>query len=147
MNLPLSTILLVEDNPHDVLLLRRAIRHANLACSLEVAPDGEIALDYLSGQGKYADRDRYPLPALILLDLKLPRKSGHEVLAWLRLQPGLGRLPVVIFTGSHETSDVSRAYDLHVNSYLVKPVTPRALVQLVQRLGEYWLLHNERPQI
>lgn len=147
MNIFLSTLLLVEDDPNDVMLFRRAKDKSNLANPLQVVEDGEAAIAYLSGQGTYADRNRYPLPALVLLDLKLPRKSGLEVLAWLRQQPGLRRLPVVVLTSSRESLDVGRAYDLGANSYLVKPVAFDSLLEMVKALGLYWLILNERPDI
>ncbi len=141
------TILLVEDEPGDVLLIRRACRRANLSSPLQVVGDGEAAVAYLAGQGAYADRQQYPLPALVLLDLKLPRKSGLEVLAWLRAQPALKRLPVVVLTSSRERGDVDRAYELGANSYLVKPVGFDTLQEMIQTLGLYWLVLNERPQV
>lgn len=139
------TILLVEDDPNDVLLIQRAFRRANLVNPLQVVQDGEAAVLYLGGQGSYADRDRYPLPILILLDLKLPRLSGLEVLEWLRQQPRLKRLPVVVLTSSRENVDVNRAYDLGANSYLVKPVAFDGLMEMVRTLNQYWLILNEKP--
>ncbi|MBE9104651.1 response regulator, partial [Nostoc cf. edaphicum LEGE 07299] len=97
-----DTILLVEDNHKDVLLLQRALRKANIVNPVQVVNDGDAAVLYLSGEEPYGDRTRYPLPVLILLDLKLPRRSGAEVLMWLRQQPELKRLPVVVFTSSRE---------------------------------------------
>ncbi len=147
MNVTLSTLLLVEDDPNDVMLFRRAKDKSNLANPLQVVEDGEAAVAYLSGQGIYADRNLYPLPALVLLDLKLPRKSGLEVLAWLRQQPGINRLPVVVLTSSKESVDVGRAYDLGANSYLVKPVAFDKLLEMVKALGLYWFILNEKPDI
>lgn len=147
MSVFLSTLLLVEDDPNDVILFRRAKDKSNLAHPLQVVEDGEAAVAYLSGQDQYADRNRYPLPALMLLDLKLPRKSGLEVLAWLRQQPGIHRLPVVVLTSSRENLDVGRAYDLGANSYLVKPVAFDNLLEMVKALGLYWLILNEKPDI
>ncbi len=147
MNVTLPTLLLVEDDANDVMLFRRAKDKSNLANPLQVVEDGEAAVAYLSGQGQYADRNRYPLPALMLLDLKLPRKSGLEVLAWLREQPGLLRLPVVVLTSSKESVDVGQAYDLGANSYLVKPVAFDKLLEMVKALGLYWLILNEKPDI
>lgn len=141
------TILLVEDNPDDVLLIQRAFRKARVTHPLQQVGDGEEAINYLDGTGAYSDRQQYPLPGLLLLDLKIPRKSGLEVLAWLKEQPGLHRLPVVVFTSSREESDIQRAYDLGANSYLVKPVNFNALLEIVQTLGLYWLQFNERPDM
>lgn len=139
------TVLLVEDDPDDVLLTRRAFAKAHFPIPLHVVSDGEGAIDYLSGAGEHADRDRFPLPLLLLLDLKLPRRSGFEVLEWLRGQPGLRRIPVVVLTGSGQSADVNRAYDLGANSYLVKPVRSDDLTDLVKSLNLYWLLLNEKP--
>ena len=142
-----ETILLVEDNPHDVLLLQLAFQRASLATRLEVVGDGEAAIAYLSGQAPYGDRHRYPLPILVLLDLKMPRRSGFDVLAWLQQQPGLQRLPVVVFTASDDVTDINRAYDLGANAYVVKPVAFAALVDLVQVLDAFWMQLNRPPTI
>ncbi len=147
MNPAYCTILLVEDDPNDVLLIQRAFRKAKLISPVQVVKDGEAAVAYLTGQGSFADRQRYPMPVLIVLDLKLPRKSGLEVLAWLQQQPGLKRLPVVVLTTSKEAADINRAYDLGANSYLVKPVAFDALLEMVKTLGLYWLILNEKPNI
>ena len=146
-NSSLQTILLVEDDANDVMLFRRAYHKCKLTNPLQVVGDGEAAQDYLAGNDKYADREAYPLPALVLLDFKLPRKSGLEVLAWMRSQTGLKRLPVVALTSSRERADVNRAYDLCINSYLVKPVSFDSLMQLVKSLGLYWMIFNENPDI
>jgi DNA-binding response OmpR family regulator len=114
---------------------------------MQVIQDGDAAIDYLDGVNDYADRDRYPFPVLILLDLKLPRRSGLEVLGWLRQQPELKRLPVIILTSSQENTDVNRAYDLGANSYLVKPLGLNALVEVVTTINMYWLLLNESPKV
>jgi CheY-like chemotaxis protein len=137
-------VLLVEDNRDDALLIRRAFRKVGLAPPAHVE-DGEAAVAYLVHAG--ADGDGAPglLPRLVLLDLKLPRKSGLDVLAWLRVQDTLRRLPVVVLTSSRAAPDVRRAYDLGANSYLVKPVGFEALLQLVETLGLYWLTLNEPP--
>lgn len=146
MNRARSIILLAEDDPDDVLLIQRAFRKARLANPVQIVGDGEEAVAYLAGRGCYADRERYALPVLLLLDLKLPRKSGLEVLAWLRAQPGLKRLPVVVLTSSREAIDVNQAYDLGANSYLVKPVDFDALLEMVKTLGLYWIILNEQPE-
>ena len=140
------TVLLVEDSPADVLLIQRAFTRARIAGALAVVGDGEQAVAYLSGGGTFADRDRHPMPDLVLLDLKLPRKSGFEVLEWLRAQPGLRRLPVAVLTSSRETSDVDRAYDAGANSYLVKPGNADDLLTLLRDLGLYWQ-KNEFPSL
>ncbi|OKH36337.1 two-component system response regulator [Calothrix sp. HK-06] len=142
-----DTILLVEDNPKDVLLIQRALRKAEIANPLQVVNDGDAAVLYLSGQAPYNDRNSYPLPVLILLDLKLPRRSGAEVLMWLRQQPGIKRLPVVVLTASQEYIDINNVYDLGVNAYIVKPVAFNDLVEIVKTLNLHWLIINEKPQI
>lgn len=141
------TILLVEDNPDDVLLIQRAFRKANLVNPISVVDDGEKAINYLSGAGEYADRSRHPVPVLVLLDLKLPRKSGHEVLAWIKQHAALKRLPVVVLTSSTETIDVNKAYDLGANSYLVKPVGFDDLFAMVRTLQPYWMILNQMPDM
>lgn len=138
-------ILLVEDNANDVMLIRRVFTKSGIPNPLHVVGDGDKAIHYLSGAGEYADRTRYPLPLFILLDLKLPRKSGQEVLAWLRAQPVLRRIPVVVLTSSAMKSDVESCYDLGVNSYLVKPVEFDALRELMGTVHRYWAGANERP--
>ncbi len=143
MNVSCNTILLVEDNPDDVMLFKRALQKAALDYPLRVVGDGEAAIAYLSGEGLYADRNDYPLPRLVLLDLKLPRKSGHEVLEWLRDQPETRRLAVVVLTTSREISDINRAYDHCANSYLVKPFSFDGLLDMVRVLDRYWMTMNE----
>ena len=140
-----GTILLAEDDPNDVILFQRAMERASLSAdSLKVVRDGEKAISYLSGQGIYADRDLYPLPALLLLDLKMPRKSGPEVLSWLRKQPQLRYLIVVFLTSSDSAEDVRLAYEAGANSYLVKPVEFTEMVELIKNVSFYWLELNEK---
>jgi CheY-like chemotaxis protein len=140
-------ILHVEDDPNDILLVQRAFRKANLTVTLASVQDGDRAVAYLSGAEAYGDRENFPLPVLILLDLKIPRKSGFEVLAWIRSHPELKRLPVTILTSSKHDRDVTQAYELGANSYLVKPVGFDALVEMARMIGAYWLLLNERPML
>jgi CheY-like chemotaxis protein len=141
------TILVVEDNPTDVILIRRAFEQAKLANPVQFVAHGDAAVDYLSGQGAYADRSKFPLPILMLLDLKLPRRSGLEVLKWLRSQENLKRLPVVVLTSSKEDRDINAAYDIGVNSYLVKPVEFPGLLEMLKAINLYWLMLNERPKL
>ncbi len=140
-------ILLVEDDYNDILLIQRAFRKAKIKQRMVKVSDGEEAIAYLGRQGKYRDQDTYPMPILILLDLKLPRRSGLEVLAWIRQQPELKRLLVVVLSSSRESSDLNRAYDLGINSYLVKPVEFRDFVKLIELVETYWLQLNEPPKI
>jgi CheY-like chemotaxis protein len=139
------TILHIEDDLNDVLLIARAFRKTESVAQLQVVNDGEQAVQYLSGANSFAQRDKFPVPSLVLLDLKLPRKSGIEVLEWIRAQPGLKRIPVVMLTSSRQPIDINRAYDLGVNAYLVKPVSFDALVEMVKTLDSFWLRVNERP--
>ncbi|MEO0409044.1 MAG: response regulator [Cyanobacteria bacterium P01_A01_bin.135] len=145
MGLNGHNILLVEDDPNDVLFIQRAFRQVDAGIPVQVVSDGDAAVDYLAGQGKFADRSVYPLPVLILLDLKLPRRSGAEVLDWMRQQPVIKRIPVVILTSSRENIDINRTYDLGINSYLVKPVNFNALADMIRALEGYWLKFNEYP--
>ena len=147
MNANAYPILLVEDSPDDALLIQRAFRKANLANPVELVRDGEEAVAYLSGKAPYDDRARFPLPVFMLLDLKLPRRSGLEVLAWVRKESVVKRLPVVVLTSSRESVDVNRAYDLGVNSYLTKPVGFEALLEMVKNVNLYWLVMNENPEL
>jgi CheY-like chemotaxis protein len=142
-----APILVADDDADDVVLLRRAFRKANLSNPIQVVHDGEAAIAYLSGEGRFGDRDDHPLPALMLLDLKLPRKSGFEVLEWIRSQPGLRRLRVVVLSSSSQSADVDRAHELGANSYLVKPVAFDDLVSMVRNLGTYWMILAESPEL
>jgi CheY-like chemotaxis protein len=142
-----ATILLVEDNPTDVMLIRRAVAKANIGNPLHIVGDGDLAVDYLSGHGEYADRTQFPLPGVVLLDLKLPRRSGLEVLQWRREQDALRRIPVVVLTSSNQSQDVNRAYDLGVNSYLVKPVEFEELREMLGQVNVYWIDLNVKPTL
>ncbi len=136
-------ILLVEDNPSDVALTQRALARSRIANELVVAEDGQEALDYLFGAGAYAGREVNELPALILLDLKLPRVDGLQVLRQIRADERTRRLPVVILTTSKEEQDVAQSYDLGANSYIRKPVDFIQFAQAVEQMGLYWLVLNE----
>jgi CheY-like chemotaxis protein len=140
-----ATVLIVDDDANDVLLFQHACDRAGVTLRLQVAEDGEQAIAYLSGAGKFGDRDQYPLPHLVLLDLKMPRVNGFEVLDWMRHDEKFRRLPAVILTSSNYETDVKRAYDSGANSYLVKPVGFEALVELTKAIHHYWLTLNERP--
>ncbi len=138
-------ILLVEDNPDDEALTLRAFNKNNLVNEIIVARDGEEALDYLFAQGSHQGRDAEVLPQLILLDLKLPKVDGLEVLKQLRAHPPTSILPVVILTSSREEQDLMNGYRLGANSYIRKPVDFVQFVEAVRQLGLYWLLMNEAP--
>jgi CheY-like chemotaxis protein len=134
-----DTILVADDDDNDVLLLKMAFGKFHLEDKLRRVKDGLEAIQYLKGEGQYSDRERYPFPRLLLLDLKMPYKNGFDVLEWIRAQPGIKFLIVAVLTASKDTADVARAYDLCANSYLVKPVTMAGLEQLSQAIKEYWL--------
>jgi two-component system response regulator len=138
-------ILMVEDNPDDVALTMRALRKSRIMNEVVVVGDGAEALDYLFGTGKYEGREVRDLPALVLLDLKLPKVDGLEVLRRLRADPRTRLLPVVIFTSSKEERDLVDGYNLGANSYVRKPVDFSEFVEAVSQLGMYWLLLNEPP--
>jgi len=138
-----QTILLVEDNPKDEMLTLRALRKNNLANKIDVVRDGVEALDYLFGEREYAGRDVDDLPTVVLLDLKLPKVDGLEVLRRIRADKRTRLLPVVILTSSDEESDILSGYELGANSYVRKPVTFCNFSQAVADLGRYWLVTNE----
>ena len=140
-------ILLVEDDDNDVMLLQRAFRRSSIANPLQIVRHGDDAVAYLEGSGEFADREAHPLPLLVLLDLKLPRRTGLEVLAWVKERVGLKKIPIVVLTSSKNDEDVNRAYELGANSYLVKPVSFETLLELVKSLESYWLVLNERPSV
>lgn len=139
------TILHVEDDPNDVLLVQRALKKTHSASAIYSVSDGDKALAYLQGTGEYADRELYPLPHLVLLDLKMPRKSGLEVLSWIRSQSPLRRLLVVVFSSSKHDQDINNAYEIGANSYLVKPVGFDALVETMKQISHYWGTLNQNP--
>jgi CheY-like chemotaxis protein len=138
-----KTILLVEDNPDDEALTKRALRMAKIANDIVVAHDGAEALDYLFGEGAFAGRDVLQVPAVVLLDLKLPKLSGLEVLQRVRADPRTRLVPVVVLTSSSEDEDMLRSYQSGANSYVRKPVEFGAFAHAVSQLGVYWLLLNQ----
>lgn len=140
-------ILLVEDDPDDVFFLQEAFKKNGMAGALRVARDGEEAIDYLLGRAAFADRALSPVPALVLLDLKLPRKSGLEVLEWRRGLPGMERIPVIVLTSSQSDADLARAYELGANSYLVKPISSEDQVGMVKAIQAYWIALNKVPAL
>jgi two-component system response regulator len=139
------TILLVEDNPSDIGLTLRALEKSRITNVVIVAEDGQEALDYLWGAGSHAGRDVSHLPALVLLDLNLPKVTGLEVLRRIRADARTRRLPVVILTSSKEEQDMAAGYDLGVNSYIRKPVDFNQFAAALETLGLYWLVMNEAP--
>jgi CheY-like chemotaxis protein len=139
-------ILLVEDRDDDVVILQRSFQQAGIANPMQVVRDGEEAVAYLSGTGKYAQRKEFPLPQLVLLDLKLPRLDGFEVLRWVRMQPALSGLRVVVLSSSENIRDVNLAYALGANSFLVKPTDLKEYVELSSFLNDYWFVLSKTPQ-
>jgi CheY-like chemotaxis protein len=140
-----STILLVEDERNDVFLLQYAFEAAGIANPLRVVEDGQEAVEYLGGAGKYADRDQFPMPCLVLLDLKLPVKSGHDVLRWIQRQPALKALVVIVLSSSREKNDVDTAYQLGARSYLVKPLSMSKRLEVAKAIKHYWLQLSVLP--
>ena len=142
-----APILIVEDNPDDLVFLQRALQSTGRSALFRVVRDGAGAIDYLIGEGEYADRLKHPLPALVLLDLNLPVASGFVVLRWLSEQPLLRRLPVVVFSSSDRDEDVNLAYDLGANAYIVKPNGMKPLGEVVEQVARFWLTLNRRPSL
>jgi two-component system response regulator len=142
-----KVILLVEDNPSDVGLTQRAFMKSAISNQLVVAEDGQEALDYLFCTGAHGGRDIFDTPMLILLDLKLPRVDGLEVLRRIRADSRTRRIPVVILTSSTEEQDIAASYDLGTNSYIRKPVDFKQFAEVVKQLGLYWLVINEAPPV
>ena len=140
-------ILLAEDEEDHVLLIRRAFTQAHILNPLHVVRDGEQAIAYLAGKGLYANRSEFPLPTLLLLDLKMPRKNGFQVLEWIRSQPTLRGLRVVVLTSSDSIRDVNQAYQLGANSFLVKPADFEQFMAVIRALEGYWIWMSEAPQL
>jgi CheY-like chemotaxis protein len=138
-------ILLIEDNRMDVELTLDGFREAHITNTIHVANNGQEGLEYLFGNGKYADRQTFPLPYLILLDLKMPRIDGFEVLRQVKATPLIRRIPVVILTSSKEEGDRALSYDIGANSYLVKPVSFEGFAEVIRQINGYWLLLNVEP--
>lgn len=141
----LAHILLVEDNRMDIELTMDAFREAKLLNTIQVVTDGQEALDYLLGRGRFVDRRAYPMPNIILLDLKLPGLDGFEVLSQIKTTPILKRIPVIILTSSKEEGDRALSYDRGANSYLVKPVSFDGFLDIVRQVNGYWLSLNVSP--
>ena len=142
-----GTVLLVEDNPDDVFFIKWAFKKARLDLTLTVVSDGRDAVDYLQGNPPYGDRVAYPLPTLIILDLRLPGMHGLEVLRWIRSHPAFQRLPITILTGSVIREELNRAYDLGANSFLLKPLSLVDLKNTLQQLAAFWFHAAQLPQI
>ena len=139
MSLARETVLIVEDDPSDALLLQRLLQRTTVATPPQVVQSGELAIAYLDGRVPFGNREQYPLPTVMFLDLKLPCLSGFEVLTWVRQQPRFERAQIVVMTGSRKSLDVYRAYELGASSYLVKPIRAEDISRLAEGLGLPWL--------
>ena len=142
-----ATVLHVEDDPNDILLFKHACQKAGVRVNLYSVADGEEAKAYLNGEAPFSDRTAHPVPQLVLLDLKMPRVNGFELLEWLRSEAKFQRLPVIVLTSSNHDADVHRAYEAGANSYLVKPVDFNALVAMAGSVTDYWFNLNHSPAI
>jgi DNA-binding response OmpR family regulator len=142
-----TCILQVEDEANEVFLLQRAFAQVGITNPVQVASDGQMAIDYLSGSGHFADRTRFPMPGLVLLDLKLPRRSGREVLEWIKSQPGLSKLIVIVFTAARYVGDVSLAYELGAKSFIIKPADFSQYADVARLLKGWWLQLNQFPPV
>jgi CheY-like chemotaxis protein len=142
----MKTILQIEDDPNDVFLLQHAMKKAGVLNPIQVAVDGREGIEYLNGTGKFADREQFPFPSLVLLDLKLPQVMGLAVLKWIRQQPWPA-LTVIMLTASAEPTDLAMAYELGAAGFLVKPSEASKLVEIVTSIRDFWLTHNTLPQV
>ena len=141
-------VLLVEDDLNDIFLVKRAFKMAHVTNPLQVVTDGQEAINYLRGEGKYGDRQAHPLPKLIVMDIKMPRRTGFEVLEWVKgIHSSLRRIPVVIVSSSDNPDNINRAYELGANAYMVKPVNFRAVEHLFESITHYWGLECAKPQL
>jgi len=140
-------ILLVEDNKMDIALTLDAFQEAHLSNKIHVANNGEEAIEYLFGMGKYSDRNIFPLPSIVLLDLKMPGIDGIEVLKRVKSTPEIKRIPVIILTSSKEEGDRAMSYDLGANSYLVKPISFDGFLDVVRKVTDYWITLNVEPPV
>ena len=148
MNNQRFTVLLVEDDLNDIFLVKRAFKLAQIQNPLQIVTDGQEAINYLRGEGKYADREVWPLPKLIVMDIKMPRRSGFEVIEWVKGDgKPLRRIPIVIVSSSEDPVDINRAYELGANAYMVKPVDFRAVEHLFQSITHYWGLECAKPEL
>ncbi len=138
-------VLYAEDEADDGFFMRRAFGDARIVHPLVIVPDGQEAIDYLRGSGGYSNRGEYPQPCLLLLDLNMPKKSGLEVLKWIRNEPSISTLPVIVLTSSLQDADIHRAYIQGANAYLVKPSAFEELIRMVKTIRDFWLSQNRTP--
>jgi CheY-like chemotaxis protein len=142
-----NTILIVDDNEDDVFAIRRALRKAEVSNPQQIVSNGQLAMDYLAGIGPYSDRTKFPLPFIVFLDLKMPFRDGFDVLTWMRDQPALSDIVVVVLTGSDEVRDHQRAYSLGARSYLVKPASAGDVQQLFLSLESRWMRASSKSPV
>ena len=140
-------LLVAEDDANDVFFLERAFKEADVQNPLQIVHDGQETIDYLAGVGNFSDRSKYPLPYLLILDLKMPRMTGMDVLKWLQDQPELRSLPVIVFSSSAHRLDIERAYQLGANAFVVKPSSLGRRADLAKLIKEFWLDFNEAPAV
>jgi CheY-like chemotaxis protein len=138
-------LLLAEDEENDVFFLEHAFQKAQIANPLHIVRDGQEAIEYLAGTGKFSDRVQHPLPGLLILDLKMPRKTGLEVLRWLQVQPVLSRLPTIVWSTSVNLNDIDKAYQYGANAFIAKPASMEATTELARLIKGFWLTFNEPP--
>src|SRR5437868_3400163 len=141
-----AAILLVEDDPNDVLLVKMAFQKSLPGVRVMVVTNGHEAVQYLKHEGAYADRNAHPFPEFVLLDLKMPLMSGFELLRWIRAQPVIKRLPVIVFSSSLHEGDAALAYEEGANSFISKPTDFSKLVQMMKSLGEFWIRASKIPE-
>jgi CheY-like chemotaxis protein len=135
-------VLLAEDDDNDALLMKRAFQRANNSGVLRIVRDGEEVIDYLQGKGQFSDRSKFPLPSVLIVDLKMPKKNGFEVLQWIKEHREFRRIPAVVLSSSKQERDIVKAYELHANSYLVKPSAFNELQQVADTIQAYWIQLN-----
>ena len=139
------TILIVDDDENDIFFAKRAFTEINVHCTFQILKNGQETVDYLAGHGEYANREKFPLPMMILMDLKMPIMDGFQVLAWLRGRPGIKVIPTIVFSSSDLPTDITRAYELGANSFISKPVSFDSLVEVMKVIRRYWFETVELP--
>jgi CheY-like chemotaxis protein len=140
-------VLIAEDVANDVELLKRSFRRAGMSVTTHVVRDGEECIAYLAGTGKYANREEHPLPDLLLLDLKMPKASGFDVLRWIRARPSLSSLRVVVLTSSERIKDIDMAYELGANSFLTKPLNLTDFANMIEAMLRFWVKQSKKPTV
>lgn len=142
-----STILIVDDDENDIFFVKRAFTEIDVHCTFHILKNGQEVVHYLEGRSPYESREKFPLPMMILMDLKMPVMDGFEVLAWVRARPGIKVIPTIIFSSSDLPADITRAYELGANSFMTKSITYDGLLLKLQTLSKYWLEHCKHPMV